>query len=50
MQIKSDRLRYVLRLALHVLIAVLLYALYSPYNNHPNNQTGSSIQFVYQQF
>jgi len=31
-------------------VAIVLYVLYSPFNKHPNNKTGSSIQFVYQQF
>lgn len=35
---------------LYLLIVVLLYYLYSPLNNNPNNKTSSAIQFVYQQF
>ncbi|MBL7923971.1 MAG: hypothetical protein JNL88_07225 [Bacteroidia bacterium] len=50
MPVKSSLLRFVLRTALHLLVALALYGLYAPLNPHPNNITGSSIQFVYQQF
>jgi hypothetical protein len=33
-----------------MMLAFGLYYLYSPFNEHPNNKTSSSVQFVYQQF
>lgn len=50
MPVKSKFLHFLMRVGLHVLIAVFLFLLYSPWNKHPNNTTGSSMQFVYQQF
>lgn len=35
---------------LYMIIALALYFLYSPMNAHPDNETHSAIQFVYQQF
>ncbi|MCL4816272.1 MAG: hypothetical protein HND27_06435 [Bacteroidetes bacterium] len=43
-------IRFVLNLLLYTTIAFLLYWLYNPLNIHPNNQTKSSVQFIYQQF
>lgn len=41
---------FFLNMILYSAIAVLIYLLYSPLNDHPNNKTSSSTQFVYQQF
>jgi len=35
---------------IYLSIAISCYLLYSPKNDHPNNKTGSAVQFVYQQF
>lgn len=43
-------LRFFLNVLLYSTIVVVLYLLYSPLNSHPKNKTGSSTQFVYQQF
>lgn len=42
--------RSLLNALLYTLIACAVYYLYSPFNDHPNNKTSSSVQFVYQQF
>jgi len=42
--------RLVLHTVLYTVIALSLYLLYSPLNDHPKNKAGSSTQFVYQQF
>lgn len=42
--------RFLLNVVLYTAIVVAMYLLYSPLNNHPKNKTGSSTQFVYQQF
>ena len=42
--------KLVLHSVLYTLIALSLYLLYSPLNDHPKNKAGSSTQFVYQQF
>ncbi|MBP7167487.1 MAG: hypothetical protein KBB64_07495 [Bacteroidia bacterium] len=47
---KNKTLLFLFRAGIHIAIALALYFLYSPLNIHPNNTTGSSIQFVYQQF
>lgn len=41
---------FFLNIVLYSAIAVLIYLLYSPLNEHPDNKTSSSTQFVYQQF
>ncbi len=45
-----DLTRFFVNILLYSLIVMALYFLYSPLNNHPNNKTGSSVQFVYQKF
>ena len=42
--------KFLLHTVLYTAIALALYWLYSPRNEHPNNTTGSSAQFIYQQF
>lgn len=42
--------RSLIKTLLYMAIALSLYLLYSPANDHPNNQAGSSTQFIYQQF
>jgi hypothetical protein len=42
--------KFLLHTVLYTAIALALYWLYSPHNDHPNNTTGSSAQFIYQQF
>jgi hypothetical protein len=42
--------KFVINVLLYCAIAIALYYLYSPLNNNPKNKTGSTIQFVYQQF
>lgn len=42
--------KFLLHTLLYTAIAFALYVLYSPYNDHPKNKTGSSAQFIYQQF
>jgi hypothetical protein len=42
--------KFLLHTVLYTAIALALYWLYSPNNVHPNNTTGSSAQFIYQQF
>ena len=42
--------KFLTNLILYVAIALAIYYLYSPLNDHPNNLTRSAISFVYQQF
>lgn len=42
--------QFLINLMLYVAIALAIYYLYSPLNEHPNNMTRSAISFVYQQF
>ena len=35
---------------MYSLLALSLYLLYSPLNQHKNNKASSAVQFVYQQF
>lgn len=46
----TNPIRFFLNILIYTLIVFCLYYLYSPLNEHPNNKTGSSVQFVYQQF
>ncbi len=47
---KSVYASALLNLLAYLLTALLLYYLYAPQNPHPLNQSGSSVQFIYQQF
>lgn len=47
---KQSLKQFFINLVLYVVIAVAIYYLYSPLNDHPNNLTRSAISFVYQQF
>jgi hypothetical protein len=47
---KKHITKFLLNILIYSIIAVSIYLLYSPLNNHHNNKTSSSIQFVYQQF
>ncbi len=42
--------KFLIHAVLYAGIAIAIYYLYSPLNNHPNNKTGSAIHFVYQKF
>jgi hypothetical protein len=42
--------RFFVNILVYLFIVLAFYFLYSPLNNHPNNKTGSSAKFVYQQF
>lgn len=46
----TNSTRFFLNIIIYTLIAFCLYFLYSPLNEHPNNNSSSSVQFVYQQF
>ena len=47
---KSPIIKFVINLLAYALIVLLLYFLYSPGNTSEKNKTGSSTEFVYQQF
>jgi len=47
---QSNFLRFAVNLVLYTAVIFALYLIYSPLNNHPKNKTGSSTQFIYQQF
>lgn len=47
---KTTLSRFLINTIYYLLIAFVLYYLYSPLNHHVNNLTHSAIQFVYQQF
>jgi hypothetical protein len=42
--------QFIINTLIYSAIALALYFLYSPFNNHPKNKTTSSVKFVYQQF
>lgn len=47
---KTELLKLLWRITWFMAISSALYFLYRPQNTHPLNRTGSTIQFVYQQF
>lgn len=47
---KQSLKQFFTNLALYLAIALAIYYLYSPLNDHANNLTRSAISFVYQQF
>lgn len=42
--------RFFVNILVYLFIVLAFCFLYSPLNTHPNNKTGSSAKFVYQQF
>gem|GEM_PF-1304481 len=42
--------KFILNTLMYSLLALSLYLLYSPLNQHKNNKASSAVQFVYQQF
>ncbi len=50
MTLKKDLKLFIINIIFYASIVLIIYYLYSPLNNHPNNQTSSSTQFIYQQF
>ena len=47
---KSIIVKFIINLLAYALIVFLLYFLYSPKNPSDSNKTGSTTEFVYQQF
>lgn len=47
---KSPIIKFTVNLLAYALIIMLLYFLYSPGNTSENNKSGSTTEFVYQQF
>lgn len=47
---KTLTFNFLANILLYLFIVLAFYFLYSPLNKHPNNKTGSSAKFVYQQF
>ena len=42
--------KFMMNTLMYSLLALSLYLLYSPLNNHKSNKASSAVQFVYQQF
>lgn len=47
---KSLVVKMIVHTVIYTAIVVALYIIYSPLNKHPKNQSGTSSQFVYQNF